>query len=141
MIPITRDCALNENELTLSFVRSGGPGGQNVNKVSTAAQLRFNIPSSPSLTEDAKERLIAIAGTRVNSKGDIIIHASNFRSQERNRAEAIERLASLIRRALHVPRKRKKTMPTFSSRKRRTASKKLLGEKKKSRRLSSRDFE
>jgi ribosome-associated protein len=139
MIEISPDCRLDEKELSLSFVRSGGPGGQNVNKVSTAVQLRFNVMMSPSLNGEVKKRLIAAAGTRATSGGEIVIHASNFRTQERNRAAAKERLVSLIRRALHAPRKRKKSRPTFSSEKRRIESKKLHGEKKRARRYSACD--
>jgi ribosome-associated protein len=139
MIEISPDCRIDEKELSMSFVRSGGPGGQNVNKVSTAVQLRFHVMMSPSLNGEVKKRLIAAAGTRATSDGEIVIHASSFRTQERNRADAKERLVSLIRRALHAPRKRRKSRPTFSSEKRRIESKKLHGEKKRARRYSAGD--
>jgi ribosome-associated protein len=139
MIEISPDCRIDEKELSMSFVRSGGPGGQNVNKVSTAVQLRFHVMMSPSLNGEVKKRLIAAAGTRATSDGEIVIHASSFRTQERNRADAKERLVSLIRRALFSPKKRKKSRPTFSSAKRRIENKKLHGEKKRARRFSAGD--
>jgi ribosome-associated protein len=139
MIDVSPDCSIEEKELDLSFVRSGGPGGQNVNKVSTAVQLRFDVMMSPSLNGEVKKRLIAIAGSRATLDGEIVIHASNFRTQERNRADAKERLVSLIRRALQAPKKRKKSRPTFSSSKRRIESKRLHAEKKRSRRYSAGD--
>jgi ribosome-associated protein len=131
MIEISPYCHIDDEEIFQSFVRSGGKGGQNVNKVSTAVQLRFNIIESPSLSSDVKQRLLLLAGNRVTSEGEIVIHASSYRTQERNRADALERLVALIRKAIRVPKKRKKTKPTFSSRKRRINSKKIQSQKKK----------
>ncbi len=141
MIEITPRCSIDERELSFSFVRSGGPGGQNVNKVSTAAQLRFNAAASPSLPDHVKRRLHAIAGARATSDGEVIISASRFRTQERNRSDAIDRLVALIRKALEEPKKRRTTRPTHASRVRRVRSKRLHAEKKRFRRGGSEDFE
>lgn len=135
MIAVSPQCSINEKELLFSFVRSGGPGGQNVNKVSTAARLRFDILGSTSLAEHVKQRLLRIAGARATADGVLVISASRFRTQERNRADAVERLVLLIRKALVEPKKRKKTRPTFGSRGRRFEEKKLHGEKKRNRRV------
>jgi ribosome-associated protein len=133
MIPVTPQCEINEKELSFSFVRSGGPGGQNVNKVSTAARLRFDILQSPSLDGRVKQRLLRIAGARATAHGVLMISASRFRTQERNRADAVERLVLLIRKALTEPKKRKRTRPTYASKGRRIEGKRLHGEKKKNR--------
>jgi ribosome-associated protein len=135
MIPVTSQCAINEQELSFSFVRSGGPGGQNVNKVSTAARLRFDVLQSPSLEQRVKQRLLRIAGARATADGVLVISASRFRTQERNRADAIERLVLLVRKALVEPKKRKKTRPTYASKGRRIEGKRLLGEKKRNRKV------
>ncbi len=134
MIAVTPQCSIDEKELSFSFVRSGGPGGQNVNKVSTAARLRFNVAASPSLSDHVKRRLLDRAGSRATLDGEIVIAASRFRTQERNRSDAIERLVLLIRRALAEPKNRKATKPTYASRSRRVASKRLHAEKKRFRR-------
>jgi ribosome-associated protein len=124
MIQITRTIAINESELQESFVRASGPGGQNVNKVSTAVQLRFNAAASPSLPEEVRKRLITLAGTRITEEGIIIIEARRFSSQRRNRKDATERLVELIRKAAERPKARFKTRPTLSSKLRRLESKK-----------------
>lgn len=139
MIVVTPQCSIDEKELSFSFVRSGGPGGQNVNKVSTAARLRFDAAASPSFSDQVKRRLLACAGARATLDGQIVISASRFRTQERNRSDAIERLVSLIRKALAEPKKRRATKPTYGSRTRRVESKRLHAEKKRLRRGAIRD--
>ncbi len=133
MIRITRTIALQETELEESFVRASGPGGQNVNKVSTAVQLKFDAAQSPSLPEDVRARLLTLAGTRASGEGVITITAQRFRLQSRNRADAQERLVELIREASHKPKPRKATRPTRASRERRLDGKKQRGEVKRGR--------
>lgn len=112
-----------ESELSFSFVRGAGPGGQNVNKVSTTAQLRFNLSTTALLDEAGKARLRALAGHRLVGDAEILIIARNHRTQEGNRREALERLAELIERARHVPKTRRPTRPTRASKERRIAGK------------------
>jgi ribosome-associated protein len=133
MIRITPRIYLDESEISLGFVRSSGPGGQNVNKVSTAVELRFDAANSRSLPEQVRERLIKIAGNKVTKEGILIIEARRFRTQDKNRTDAVERLAGLIRKAAAEPRKRRKTRPTLQSREERMKRKKLRGQVKKSR--------
>ncbi len=123
MISITPEISLDENELNFEFVRSSGPGGQNVNKVSTAAQLRFDVKNSPNLRHDLRERIIKLAGRKMTREGVLIIHANTFRSQEKNREDALRRLSNIIREASLVPRQRKKTKPTLASKTKRLESK------------------
>jgi ribosome-associated protein len=141
MIDVAPGYTIDERDLTFSFVRSGGPGGQNVNKVSTAAQLRFDPGCLRWLSADARQRLLALAGSRATLDGIIIISASRFRTQERNRADAEERLVALIQKALVVSVKRKAGRPTHSSRRRRIIGKRLLGEKKRLRRNDGEEFD
>ena len=122
-VEITPDISLPERDLTWSFVRSSGPGGQNVNKVATAAQLRFDLAGTESLEPAVKQRLRALAGRRVTEDGALIIVARNQRTQEGNRREALERLAELVQRALVAPKQRKATRPTRAARERRLATK------------------
>ena len=112
-----------DTDFTISFVRGAGPGGQNVNKVATAAQLRFNLAGTTALDAGSKERLRALAGRRVTGEGEIVIIARNHRTQEGNRREALERLGELISRALQVPKTRRATRPTRASNERRIAGK------------------
>jgi ribosome-associated protein len=123
MIRVTDDIAISEREISESFVRASGPGGQNVNKVATAVQLRFDARRSPSLSGDVRERLERLAGARLTKDGIIVIFADRFRTQERNRADALERLVWLIRRAAHVPKRRSPTRPTAASKERRLKGK------------------
>jgi ribosome-associated protein len=123
MIPITDTLALDDDEISEKFVRASGPGGQNVNKTSTAVELRFDVRNSPSLPEEVKRRLEGLAGSRLTQDGVLILFSQGTRSQEMNRQEVRERLVELIRRALHKPKPRKATKPTYSSRLKRLESK------------------
>lgn len=134
MIRITPRISLAESEITMEFVRSSGPGGQNVNKVSTAVELRFDAANSQSLPPEVRSRLIKIAGKRVTSEGVLIIEARRFRTQEKNRGDAIERLTGLIRKAAVEPVKRRKTRPTYQSKEERIKSKKRRSRVKELRR-------
>ncbi|MDY6822618.1 MAG: alternative ribosome rescue aminoacyl-tRNA hydrolase ArfB [Thermodesulfobacteriota bacterium] len=112
MIPVNSDIFVDENELTLNFVRSSGPGGQNVNKVASAVQLRFDVRRSPSLPEDVRQRLLRQAGNRINAEGVLVIEARRHREQGKNREDAVNRLVGIIRAAATRPKKRKKTRPS-----------------------------
>ena len=131
---ITHDITIRDDEIRLEFVRSSGPGGQNVNKVATAAQLRFDVLASPSLGEDVKRRLARLAGNRINAQGELVIDARRFRSQTRNRRDAEKRLAEWIRRAAVPPKRRRKTRPTAASKRRRLEQKRRRGDLKRLRR-------
>ena len=123
MIEITNDIAIDEKEIEEDFIRSSGPGGQNVNKVATAVQLRFDIKKSAGLPDDVRQRLLRLGGKRVTSAGVLIIHAGRFRTQDRNRKDAFERLIALIRKAVEKPRPRRATRPTRASARKRLESK------------------
>jgi ribosome-associated protein len=125
MIRATDDISLDESEIEESFVRSSGPGGQNVNKLSTAVQLRFDVRRSPSLPNDVAVRLMRLAGKRLTKEGVLVIVAQNHRTQERNRAEALDRLIALIQEAAVRPVPRRPTKPTKASREKRLEGKKL----------------
>jgi ribosome-associated protein len=123
MIRVTPTIALDEREIEERFIRAGGPGGQNVNKVASAVQLRFAIEASPALEPGVRARLTRLGGRRVTQDGVLVITAARFRTQERNRADALERLLELIRRAAVPVKKRRPTRPTKASRERRLADK------------------
>ena len=123
MIQITSSIAIDDGEIKEEFIRSSGPGGQNVNKVATAVQLRFDVINSPSLPDEVRERLISLARSRITDDGVLIINTRRFRTQGRNRQDAIERLTELIRKAAEKPRQRRKTRPTLSSKMRRLEDK------------------
>jgi ribosome-associated protein len=133
MISVTDAISIAESELTFHYIRSAGPGGQNVNKVSTAAQLRFDAAGSPSLPEEVLRRLRGVVGKRMTAAGEVIITAQRFRSQERNRLDGIDRLVRLLRRAAEPPRLRKATRPKKAMMARRLADKARRGATKKSR--------
>ncbi len=138
MLEISPSIKINENELHFDYIRASGPGGQNVNRVATAVQLRFDVRVS-SLPEEVKWRLNQLAGKRVSVDGVFVIEAKQFRTQEQNREDAIRRFVALVRKALVKPKARKKTKPTKVSKEKRLQSKKRRGEIKKSRQDKSFD--
>ncbi len=134
MLEITETISIDDRELEERFIRASGPGGQNVNKVSTAVELRFDVLRSESLSEPVRERLLRLAGRRATDEGVIVIRAERHRTQERNREDARARLAELVREALYVPKKRVATKPSRASKARRVDSKVKRGNVKKLRR-------
>jgi ribosome-associated protein len=141
MPEITPSLIIPDEEIKIEFVRASGPGGQNVNKVATAAQLRFDVANSPSLTADVKERLLKLAGARATSEGIIIIDAHQYRTQEQNRADAILRISELIRQALKKPKIRRPTRPGTAASAARVAAKRQRGQLKKIRNYDPEDWE
>jgi ribosome-associated protein len=139
MLRVTDSLVIDESELEEQFVRASGPGGQNVNKVATSVQLRFDVASSPALAPDVRQRLVALAGSRMTGEGVLVIEARRHRTQAKNREDARERLADLIRRATVVPRRRRKTRPTVQSVARRVDSKRQRSQTKRSRGKVSKD--
>jgi ribosome-associated protein len=134
LIQVTPAISIAESEIQEHFIRASGPGGQNVNKVATAVQLRFNVAGSLSLPHDVRERLVRLAGRRVTEGGILIIEARRFRTQEQNRRDAVDRLIRLIQTAAEKPKPRRKTRPTVASKKRRLDTKRQRSEKKRLRR-------
>ena len=133
MITVTRDITVDESEIDERFIRASGPGGQNVNKVASAVQLRFDARHSPSLPEEVRQRLMRLAGRRLTQEGVLVITAQRHRTQEANRRDALERLVELIRRAAEPPAPRKPTKPTAGSRRRRLETKRRRSAVKRSR--------
>lgn len=141
MIEITPTVRLEENEIQIDFIRASGPGGQNVNKVATAAHLRFDVLHSPSIDPEVKNRLVKLAGSKMTEDGILIIIARRFRSQEQNKQDAIRRLVTLIQRAAIRPEVRKVTHPTITAKAARVNDKKKRGEVKKTRRFVPDEWE
>ena len=137
MIELAPGIVIRESELRFDFYRASGPGGQNVNKVATAALLRFDVRAS-SLPEDAKARLVSLAGRRVTDEGILLIEAKRYRTQEQNREDAVQRFVGLVRKSLVKPEPRRKTKPSKTSKEKRLKEKKIKGETK---RLRSKSFE
>jgi ribosome-associated protein len=133
MIPVTDQIALDPDELTFSFVRASGPGGQNVNKVSTAVELRFDARRSRALSDGVALRVMAAAGSKLTKDGVIVIQADRFRSQERNKQDAIDRLVALVRDNATPPKPRRATKPTKASKEKRLTGKTVRGAVKKGR--------
>lgn len=140
MIEITPTISIDESELQFDFVRASGPGGQNVNKVSTAVVLRFNVVDS-NLPDEVKDRLFKLAGGRINKDGVLIIHARQYRTQEQNRFDAQERLVDFLRNASENPKIRRATRPSVTARAARLGDKKKRGETKRLRRYKPEDWE
>lgn len=134
MIRITPTIAIPDREIEERFIRAAGPGGQNVNKVATAVQLRFDVARSASLPAAVRDRLQGLAGRRMTSDGVLVIDARRYRTQERNRQDALDRLVTLIQKAAQPPKPRKVTRPTLASKRRRLEDKRQRGEIKRARR-------
>jgi ribosome-associated protein len=140
MINVTEDIILNDDEIEFEFIRGSGPGGQHVNRSSTAVQLRFDTTKSPALTSEVRERLARLAGSRMTDEGILIIEARRFRSQERNRRDAIDRLIELIREAAIAPKVRRETRPSRAAKERRLLDKRRRGETKRRRQTPGEEF-
>jgi ribosome-associated protein len=139
MIRITDSIAIDESEIEQDFIRASGPGGQHVNKAATAVQLRFDVAHSPSLPDAVRKRLSRLAGKRMTDDGVLIIEAKRFRTQERNRQDAVERLVELIRKASQSPKTRRKTKPSRAAREQRLKEKRRRSQIKRSRQSPSSD--
>lgn len=139
MIEITPTLSLDENEIQISFVQSSGPGGQNVNKLATAAQLRFDVANSPSLPDDVRERLLKLGGKSITKDGWLVIDARRYRTQERNRQDALDRLVELVHAATRVPKRRRPTKPSRAARRHRLENKRRRSKIKRLRRPPTRE--
>lgn len=139
MIRVTDSISLSEREIEEHFIRAPGPGGQNVNKVASAVQLRFDAANSPALSEDVLRRLTTLAGSRMTQEGVVVLSAKRFRSQERNRHDALQRLIALIRAAATPPKRRRPTKPSRASRRKGMETKRRQGVLKKQRSKQSPD--
>jgi ribosome-associated protein len=141
MIRITDAIAIDDSEIEQDFIRASGPGGQHVNKAATAVQLRFDVANSPSLPDAVRKRLTRLAGKRMTDDGVLIIEAKRFRTQERNRQDAVDRLVELIRKAAQSPKTRRKTKPSRAAREQRIREKRRRSQLKRSRQSPSADQE
>jgi ribosome-associated protein len=136
MLQVTPELSISSSELTINYIHGSGPGGQNVNKVATAVQLRFNVRGSTSLSPEIKDRLGKLAGKKMTKEGELVIEAKRFRLQERNRVDAEHRLITLVKNALVNPKCRRPTLPTQASQERRIGRKKLRGKIKSLRKFN-----
>ena len=141
MLQVTPTLSIDESELRFEFIRASGPGGQNVNKVSTACQLRWDVRASSALAPEVKARLLHLAGSRATDEGVLIIEAHRYRTQEQNRLDALTRLAALVRQALHTPKPRRKTRPSVTSSAARVQTKKRRGLLKRTRSYNPEEWE
>lgn len=141
MLEINQNLNLEDEELHFDYIRSAGPGGQNVNKVATACQLRFDVRQSESLPESVKARLVKLAGSRMTDDGVLVLEAKRYRTQEQNRADALLRLTDLIQKAAIEPKARRATRPSLSAKAERVDAKKKHGETKQARRIHPSDLE
>jgi len=141
MIEVTPSVSIEESEIQFDFIRSTGPGGQNVNKVATAVQLRWDVRATTALPPDVKERLARLAGSRITGEGVLIIEARRYRTQEQNRFDAVQRLVALVRKALEAPKPRRKTRPSVTASAARVGAKRQRGELKRIRRYNPEEWE